>query len=66
MDFVLALDNRGWLFDIPLLTFDKGTLTVTKDQAITIPVGINAAEDENLYTTLMVTYFSYLPDAATA
>jgi hypothetical protein len=66
VDFVLALDNRGWLFDIPELTFDKGTLTVTKDQPITIPVGINAAEDDTLKTTLMATYFSYLPDAATA
>ena len=66
VDFVLALDNRGWLFDIPELTFDKGTLNVTKDQPITIPVGIVAAEDDVLKTTLMATYFSYLPDAASA
>ncbi len=65
INWLLALDNRGWMFDVPELTFDKGTLDVTKDQAITIPVGVNGAEDETLKTTLMANYFSYLPNAAT-
>lgn len=65
INWLLALENRGWMFDIPELTFDKGTLDVTKDQAITIPVGINAAQSDSLLTTLMANYFSYLPDAAT-
>lgn len=65
INWLLALDNRGWMFDIPELTFDKGTLDVTKDQAITIPVGVNAAQDDTLLTSLMANYFAYLPDAAT-
>ena len=66
VDFALSLDNRAWMFDIPELTFDKGGLNITKDQAITIPVGINAAADEKLNTTLMASYFAYLPDEASA
>lgn len=66
VDFVLSLDNRAWVFDIPHLTFDKGNLSVTKDQPVTIPVGINAAEDQITKTTLRATYFPYLPDAAAA
>lgn len=65
INWLLALENRGWMFDIPELTFDKGTLDVTKDQAITIPVGVNAAQSDSLLTTLMINYFSYLPSAAT-
>ena len=66
IDFGLALDNRGWMFDIPHLVFDKGNLTITKDAPITIPVGINAAADQKLNTTLTASYFAYLPDAASA
>ena len=66
IDFGLSLDNRGWMFDIPHLVFDKGNLTITKDQPITIPVGINAAADQKLNTTLTASYFPYLPDAASA
>lgn len=64
LDWAFALDNRGHVIDLPLLTFDKGTLDVVKDQAITIPVGVNGAEDPTLKTTLMESYFAYLPDAA--
>lgn len=66
LDWLLSLDNRGWVFDVAHLTFDKGTLNVAKDQAVTIPVGINAAEHTTLKTTLQSGYFAYLPDAAAA
>ncbi len=66
IDFALAFDNQGWWFDVPLFTGSNGMLNVEKDQAITIPVGIEAAEDPDLHTTLIVCWFPYLPDAAMA
>lgn len=65
LDFILAFDNRGWVFDVPLFTGDKGTLNVEKDKAIMIPVGVNAAEDDDFHATLLVTWFPYLPNIAT-
>jgi hypothetical protein len=66
IDFALAFDNQGWLFDVPLFTGSNGMLNVEKDQAITIPVGIEAAEDPDLHTTLIVCWFPYLPSVAMA
>lgn len=66
IDFALAFDNQGWLFDVPLFTGSNGMLNVEKDQAITIPVGIDAAEDPDLHTTLIVCWFPYLPSVAMA
>lgn len=64
IDFALAFDNQGWWFDVPLFTGSNGLLNVEKDQAITIPVGIDAAEDKELHTTLIVCWFPYLPSVA--
>ena len=64
VDFLLAFNNRGWLFDIPLFTGNGGLLNVEKDNPITIPLGVDAAEDPTLRTTFQATYFPYLPNAA--
>jgi hypothetical protein len=64
IDFALVFDNQGWVFDVPLFTGSNGILNVEKDQAITIPVGIEAAEDTELHTTLIACWFPYLPDIA--
>ena len=66
IDFALAFDNQGWWFDVPLFTGSNGILNVEKDQAITIPVGIEAAEHQDLHTTLIVCWFPYLPSVAMA
>jgi len=66
IDFALAFDNQGWWFDVPLFTGSNGMLNVEKDAAITIPVGIEAAEDQDLHTTLIVCWFPYLPSVAMA
>ncbi len=66
IDFALAFDNQGWWFDVPLFTGSNGMLNVEKDQAITIPVGIEAAEHQDLHTTLIVCWFPYLPSVAMA
>lgn len=66
VDFALAKDNAGWVFDIPLLTLGEGRLSVEKDAPITLPVSIAGAKDPTLLTTLIACYFNYLPDAAAA
>lgn len=66
IDFFLAKQNAGWVFDVPLLTLGEGRLNVTKDEPITIPVSIQGARDPLLNTTLQAGYFPYLPTAAEA
>lgn len=66
IDFAVTFNNRGWVFDVPLFTGTNGLLNVEKDQPITIPVGIEAAEDDDFHATLLVCYFPYLPDLASA
>lgn len=66
IDFALAFDNQGWVFDVPLFTGSNGLLNVEKDAAITIPLGIEAAEDQELNTTLIACWFPYLPNVAMA
>ncbi len=64
MDFALAKDNAGWVFDIPLLTLGEGRLNVEKDSPITIPVSISGVRDPTLNTTLQICHFPYLPKMA--
>lgn len=66
LDFALAKNNAGWVFDVPLLTLGEGRLNVEKDAAITIPVSIGAARDPVLNTSLQGVYFAYLPTLAEA
>jgi hypothetical protein len=63
LDFVLVKDNRGLLFDVPLLALGNGRLAVEQDQAITLPLETNAAESSFGYTLLFQS-FPYLPSAA--
>jgi hypothetical protein len=63
LDIILAKDNKGLLFDIPLLALGDGRLNVEQDQAITLPLETNAAESAFGYTLLFQS-FPYLPDAA--
>lgn len=64
IDFTLAFDNQGWVFDIPLFTGNNGLLSVEKDSPVTIPLGMDAAEHEVLHTTLIACWFPYLPSVA--
>lgn len=64
VDFAIAKNNAGWVFDIPLLTLGEGRLNVSKDEPITIPVSIAGARDPDYATTLQAVFFSYLPTAA--
>ena len=62
-NIIAALDNAGFVFDIPLLSLGGGRLEVEKDSAIMLPLETMAAENESGYT-LLSTWFSYLPTIA--
>lgn len=62
---ILALDNMGAVYDIPLLSLGDGRVNVEKDESIMLPLEKQAAENDNGYT-MSVTYFGYLPDVAMA
>ncbi len=57
---IAALDNAGFVFDIPLLSLGGGRLEVEKDAAIMLPLETMAAENAAGYT-LLSTWFAYLP-----
>jgi hypothetical protein len=63
LDLILVKDNKGILFDLPLLALGDGRLNVEQDQAITLPLETNAAESDFGHTLLFQS-FSYLPDLA--
>lgn len=60
---ILANDNAGIVYDIPLLSLGGGRVTVQKDEPIMLPLEKQAAENSNGYT-MSATYFSYLPTVA--
>jgi len=69
-DVCVVKDNAGFAFDLPLLSLDDGRLNVELNQAITIPLGLMAADgadvNSNLDHTVMFSFYDYLPDAAEA
>lgn len=64
IDAIMVVNNQGILYDVPLLSLGNGRLNVEQDQPITIPLDTNAAESKFGHTLLMQ-FFSYLPNAAT-
>lgn len=58
-----AAKNTGFVYDIPLLGLGGGRLNVEKDQAITLPLEANGAENAAGYTMQYDT-FPYLPTLA--
>lgn len=63
IDYILVKQNRGLLYDLPLLALGNGAVQVEQDQPITLPLETNAAESKFGHTLLMQ-YFPYLPDVA--
>lgn len=63
LDIALVKENRGLVFDIPLLALGDGRLAVEQNQPITLPLETTAAES-SFGHTLMFGSFSYLPDLA--
>jgi len=63
LDLVMAKNNSGLLFDIPLLTLGDGRAAVEQDQSITLPLE-NMAAESAFGNTLTYISFPYLPTAA--
>ncbi len=63
LSLIIAANNAGSIFDIPLLGLGGGRLSVEKDNPIKVPLTSNGAENPNGYTLLHNT-FSYLPNIA--
>lgn len=63
MDIILCKQNKGMLWDIPLLALGDGRLSVEQDQSIMIPLDKMAAESA-LGHTLTFQLFAYLPTVA--
>lgn len=62
-DIILAQENAGMVYDLPLISLGDGRLNVTKDAAIKVPLETAAAEGPAGYT-LGVVNFAYLPNGA--
>ena len=56
--------NAGWFFDVPRIQLGDAKSTVTKDQPITLPLGLMAVEHPTLNHTFLVEQFTYLPTVA--
>lgn len=63
LDIAMVKDNKGLLFDLPLIALGDGRLSVEQDQPITLPLETAAAEGAAGHTLLFES-FSYLPDLA--
>jgi len=68
MDIHFTKENSGVSFDIPLLSLGDGTLDVTKDESIKLPLSheasIGSLAIDGMDHTLMMMFWDYLPDAA--
>ncbi|WP_294626575.1 phage tail tube protein [uncultured Rothia sp.] len=65
LDIIMLKDGKAVIIDIPLLTLGNGRINIEQDQAITVPLEINAAES-SFGHTLCMQWFHWLPKAAFA
>ncbi len=60
--------KSGFVLDLPLVTLGDARLNVVQDQAITLPLQMDAATaaliDSNMDYVCAMTFFDFLPDAA--
>ena len=68
MDMHLVKENAGVTIDIPLMALGDGSLDVTQNEAISIPLTQEAAIGTGAITgydhTMLMCFWDYLPDAA--
>lgn len=63
-----AGNKAGFVLDLPMITLGDARLNVTQDQAITLPLDMDAATaaiiDPNLDYVALFSFFDFLPNAA--
>lgn len=64
IDLALAHNNKGVLFDLPLMALQSKGLDVKINEPIMIPVDMTLGADRTFNHTLLVEVFDYLPTAA--
>lgn len=68
LDYILTQHNQGMAMDIPLVALGDGRLNVALNQAITLPLTMDAATavalNPNSDYTFMMVFFDYLPTLA--
>lgn len=60
LNMIIAKDNAGQVYDVPLMAPGGGRVEVEQDEPIMIPLETSGAENINGYT-MSVSYFAYLP-----
>lgn len=63
---IVVKDNAGIAIDIPLIALGDGRLKVEQDKPIMLNLEMPAAADEVFDHTLLIGFYDYLPDAASA
>lgn len=63
LQLILAQNNYGMIFDLPLLTLGGGANKVEKDKPINVDLTQDAAKCPNGYT-MLACFFEYLPTVA--
>lgn len=68
LDISIVKNNQGITIDLPLISLGDGRPNVEQDQAIKLPLTMDAATaakiDPTMDYTMMVVFWDYLPDAA--
>lgn len=64
LDFAVVHDNAGMLVDIPLVTLGDGKPDLSPNEAIKLPLNMDAAKDDTLDFTMSISQFRYLPTLA--
>lgn len=68
LDISFVKDNTALIYDLPLISLGDGRLSIEIDQPITLPLNTDAASGQDISAeldhTMLITYFSYVPDAA--
>jgi hypothetical protein len=67
-DYIIAQDNTARVFDIPLGALGDGRLTIAANEAIVLPLSMDAGRakeiDPDLDYTAGMVFFDYVPDLA--